>query len=364
MKDVYMCLTPYHVTLSCAIALAQDDSIEKELLVSRNFPNVGEFINGIKKWDSNPFDSIETYHGQYEMRFQNTFILKELELIYLFRKETINLKKRYSGGVIDNLYLSTDANPVIQYMACLNHRNGGSNIYIEDGIAPYKQESLGDFKYPSFVNKIAFGREFEVLEHHGQYKYIGRLMLLRPEYVRPELKQKTINRIEREWIVELNKTGLPEEILDQLDVKIPKKTNLTILVLPHSDFLINNELLSIYRKRIKQLMESKTNILIKYHPREENHYLDDIIDPDRVLPQSVPMEVIFLYLMDKPPKSVIGTKSTSLLTAKLFYKETKVISLVRLFDFHISLEDMFEKIGVFIPENFDELERMLKENIR
>jgi len=365
MKEVYMCSTPYHVILSCAIASdSKSDAIKKELIITQSFPYVDKLISAIKKWRQNPFDEIITTQGSYDVKLRTSSPFNVFKSVYVFKREVNKLKKRYSNDDIKYSYVFNDSKVLSQYLAYLTNKKGGSSVYVEDGAAPYTEHSLPNPRFGSLVMllyKLILGRWCTRTRYHGQYRYINRYMVLRPKHVRSELKNKPIEPIKVEDIINLNESGLTKSITNQFDVEIPQKSNSSVLVLPHSDFLINHRLLNKYKNEIIPFILDRQNILVKYHPREKNHYLKNAIGSEELLSQSVPMEIIFLHLINNPPKYVIGDISTALLTSKFLLEDTKTISLIRLLNYkNKSLENLFNKIGVSMPESIDEFKQILK----
>lgn len=93
MKDVYICFTPYHIILSCAIAFAKNDKIENDLIIQPSFPNVDNFIDGIKEWNDNLFNEIIEIPGRYESKPRNIKIISTIENIYKYKRANQLLKR-------------------------------------------------------------------------------------------------------------------------------------------------------------------------------------------------------------------------------------------------------------------------------
>jgi hypothetical protein len=248
-------------------------------------------------------------------------------------------------------------------MAYLNEQNGGCNIYVEDGMAAYVNQISSKSIPQSLVHniyKLTFGKWYEQIENQGQYKYIHKLMVLYPQHIRKDLSKKNIDTIKVEDIFNLNATGLPNEFAKQFNLNVSKKKDGTILILSPSYFLIKNGILDECKIIINQLLENNPNVLVKYHPAEKYYYLDDIISSEKIIPQSIPLEIIYLYLMDTPPTNVIGDISTSLMTSKLLLEKTNVISLANLYKYNnFSITNLFPKFGILMPDNINSLFEIL-----
>ncbi|WP_129597799.1 hypothetical protein [Methanohalophilus profundi] len=260
MKDVYICFTPYHIILSCAIAFAKNDKIENDLIIQPSFPNVDNFIDGIKEWNDNLFNEIIEIPGRYESKPRNIKIISTIENIYKYKRANQLLKRKYNHTMINNLYIFNDCSLSGQLLAYLNDQNGGCNIYVEDGMAAYINQipsrSIRQL-LARHIYKLTFGKWYEQNEKQGLCKYIDKFMVLNPQHIRIDLSKKNINAIELEDIFNLNTTGLPNKITKQFNLNISKRENVTILILSPSYFLIENGILNKCKNIINQIVEKK-----------------------------------------------------------------------------------------------------------
>lgn len=365
MKELYLCFTPYHVLLNSGIAYNRGTKSDKEIIIRESFSDVDKVINGLKNWKENPFDEI--------LRIKGTFSVEEIHeksFLNIFRKNsTINLekssindiKKAYKGVSFDKLFTCNDGKPQSQYLQYRCKKNNGINIYVEDGSEVYNDSfrSLYPF-HESILYKVYFGRWYERIRILGDYKHTDEIRALRPGLVREELKNKKVTSIGSENFTNLKETGLIESILSEFDIELSLDKKPIILFLPHSSYIKKRDLLSLYKKIVKTLIENDKKIILKYHPRERHHYLEEKDNNVLIFPQSLPAEIIVLQMIENPPV-IIGDVSTCLLTSKFFKEDIQVISLINIIDMESNnLKNIFNEIGVLMPDTYPEFVEILE----
>jgi len=365
MKELYMCFTPYHILLNSSIALSRSKTKGKEIIILKQFSDFEKIIDGLKKWERNPFKKHVFIKGKFSVEQ-----IPEKKLINIFRKNsTINLekgsindiKKTYKRVCFDKVFTCNDGKPQSQYLEYKCKKKNGTNIYVEDGSEVYNDSFRPPHPFhESILYKLYFGKWYERNAILGDYKYTDEIRVLKPDLVRKELKNKKIKPIGLENFISLKKTGLTKSILNEFDIELPRNEKTIIVFLPHSSFIKKRNLLSFYQKIVSRLIKDDKNIVLKYHPREKNHYVSEKENKILTLPQSLPAEVITLQMIDDPPV-IIGDISTCLLTSKFLKKETKVISLINIIDMESkNLKNVFKKIGVLMPNTYSELRDVLE----
>lgn len=356
MKSVYITYTPYHILVSCGLASLYDDSDEKSLIIVSDFKDAEIFNRTILNWENNPFSEVKLLRGRFHV--------KKNDKINRIRISRSNLKssKRFFKEKLNEAsqtFIYHDGNPEGQIFAYLNSKKGGTNIYVEDGFAAYGDYIAPDMAfYEKLVAKMLWGRFYERVRVQGTYKYIGKVMVFYPEIVRPELRGKKVIKISKKVLTYLNDTKLISALLKSHNLYQEDLKANYIFIAPLSEDLIEYGLVKKYSNIFNYLIPDLSNVYVKYHPRET---MGDFLGIQNfsnvaILPQSLPMEVVFLALLDKEPMIVIGDSSTSLLTAKYLLEKTNVISIIRLLGFkNMNLEDVFEKVGILMPTSIKEL---------
>jgi len=365
MKELYMCFTPYHILLNSSIAASRNETDDKEIIILENFSDFEKIINGLKRWEDNPFKKHVVIKGKFsveqipEKSFLNIF--RNNSTINLEKRSVNDLKKAYKGVNFDKVFTCNDGKPQSQYLQYKCKKNNGLNIYVEDGSEVYN-DSLRSPRafHESILYKVYFGGWYERMKILGDYKFTDEIRALRPDLVRKELKHKKVKPIGLENFTNLKKTGLTKSILNEFGIELPRNKQPIIIFIPHSSFIKKRNLLSFYQKIVSKLMKDDKNILLKYHPREKNYYIGKEENDIKILSQSLPSEILILEMINNTP-IVIGDISTCLLTSKFLKKETQVISLINMIDMESkNLKKVFKKIGVMMPKTQTEFEEILR----
>jgi|LDZR01.1.fsa_nt_gi hypothetical protein len=377
MKSVYLAYTPYHILLSSVIATASDTNKEKALLIFKDFVNPEVFASVLRKWKLNPFDEILLMNGvydaqQYNRRFEK--LIKPDSSFNIIRRNVDNVKRYIKkNNIINKVFTFHDGRAESQIAEYINHKKGGTNIYVEDGAAVYNDHI---FPKPSpFVDlfhKIYFGRWFQFIRFHGDYEYTHKIMALRPDLVRPDLRFKKIERIPVEALSILRIDKFIFNILKEYGSPKISKPDI-LIVLPHSEFLLGNNIYEQYITIMRSILDlaHDRHIYFKYHPREKVPYFNDMVTNKDMhvieIPQGLPMEVMYLHILHTPPKVIVGDISTSLVLAGILYgKRSTIISILRLLGLkkYPYLEKVFERLGVLVPDTVNELKEIMKSNLR
>ncbi|MFW6173819.1 MAG: polysialyltransferase family glycosyltransferase [Elusimicrobiota bacterium] len=365
MRELYLCFTPYHILLNSSIAYYSEGTEKKEMIIIEDFSDAEKIVRGLKNWNSNPFKKQVLIKGKFSVKdipeksIMNIF--KSDSVVNLLKEGVKALKVRYDDVPFDRVFTCNDGRPQSQYLQYKCKKNNGLNIYVEDGSELYNDSIEPSLPlHESIFYKMYFGKWYEKVGVLGNYKYTDKIRAMRPELARRELRNKKIEPISIENFTRLKDIGLIESILNEFDIDLSLNEDYIILVLPHSSFLKERNLLPYYQKIISKLIKYDKNILLKYHPREKEHYLRKEGNGMAVIPQSLPSEILFLQLIENPPV-VIGDVSTCLLTSKILKKESCVVSLINILDINSkNIKNVFKKIGVLIPDTYSDLENILK----
>lgn len=366
MRELYVSFTPYHILLNSSIASRRSLTADKEIIIIEDFSDAEKMLNGLKGWKDNPFKEHIMIKGIFsvdEIPEKSIFnVFRSNSVVNVLKEGIESLDDRYGDAQIDKVFTCNDGRPHSQFLEYKCKKKRGHNIYVEDGSSVYN-----DFVGPilplheSIFYNLYYGRWYEKTRVLGNYRYTDEIRAFRPDLVRPELRDKKIETIDMEGFTDLKKTGLTEKILDEFSVKLQTDYDNMILFLPHSELIRKRNLLPLYQKIVSKVREDDKKILLKYHPREKDHYLSEQSDGIFSLPQSLPSELLLLHMIEKPPL-IIGDISTCLLTSKFLREDFKVISLINIIGMESeNLKRAFKKIGVLMPNTHSELEVILKE---
>lgn len=363
MNSIFIAHTPYHLLISCGLAVSYDNSTKKYLVIISDFENFNAYYQTILKWAKNPFTEIILLPGRYQSSgkiIDTVRFLKnnEMKLRKIFDKK---LKKEKCKAFIFN-----DNRVEGQIVSFLNFKQKGVNIYVEDGSAAYSSSKLKGINFhQKLASKIVFGNWFEHLKVLGTSKYIDEVLVFYPKIVRLELKDKKIKMLPSTLFDEL-KEEFASLLLKNFDLNLESIRYDCIIIAPHSEYLeiMHNFNFEYVYKEIGNLFQKYFNTIgVKYHPIEKkDDYLNFFENNKFVLiPHSLPLEIIWLSLLKHPPKFVIGDASTALLTCNGILKNaTSIISIVKILDLpHDQIFDTFNAVGIKTPKTLTELSSLL-----
>ncbi len=363
MNELYVAHTPYHILISCGIASL--NSKDKYLIITYDFPQAEIFKESIINWDSNPFKKVILIPGTVSVANKNFFSLTKLHYNNSFKLKDIYLK--YCSKDVCSIYLFNDRRPEVQYISHINSVEKGFNIFVEDGLVVYSNyiaKKSNIILY--FLLKLVYGVHYEPNNILGSSKFIDKLMVFMPKYIRPTLQNKSVDQIPFSIFNKLN-----TELIPLIFTKYASKNHFgydCLLVVDHSDLFkgsIIDSYIKIYSEIIALLSTRYSKLGIKYHPREEKGDFLKIRMSNKceILPQSLPMELIYLDNVHNPPKLVISNISTALMTCNIIFKgNVSIVSTTKIFGFNGDprLLSMFRDFGVIIPDSFSEFHEVLE----
>jgi len=360
MKNIFITFTPYHIFLSCSIALYQESSAENHLIIIRDFSGFERLLDSLRGWERSPFAQIESLPGIYGRsgKFNKQFTIRN----------NVTMIARYvSHHTFERVYIFNDAKPEAQcalyFAKKVNKRTVG--VYVEDGAGAYssyrlEKQSLTDV----LLRKLFYGPWWVDVNILGTSRWIDEIKVIFPQIVRPELRLKPVTSIPKHGLLELRNQEWPYEYLKTLGVEITKLHNLdAILVVAHTEFA--NKIIG-YKEVINDILHmAKSQNLrlgVKYHPRDPQ---DDFLSVRNdegisVLPKSLPMELVYILASEKI-KFIIGDISTSLLTAKWLLENVMVVSIAPLIgQIDSQLLRTFDKLNIKIVNDKMEAKGMFQ----
>ncbi|BAP60498.1 hypothetical protein MMKA1_03810 [Methanococcus maripaludis KA1] len=325
--DIYLTATPYHILLAIGHSSDNKKSDNKKILVLRpDFLNYKLMIKSLELWDKCPFYKIILLNGNFS---QNSFKIKHKRLSYILSSiDNIPKIKKLVDSLKDcgkNIFIFNDTIPEFQYICYENKIN--NNTYIEDGSAAYSSNKTikNSQKLKTIVSKFLFGNWYTPTYHNlGTSKYISNCKVFYPDLANSNLKNRNIGELSKTILNQIDKNYL--DIVKKL-YDLPELPGNTLIILEHSEFISANiEYIKLIKELISKKIKNNEKILVKYHPRETDHYMGEIINNNvSYINQSIPMELIYLTL-DTPNIEIYGGASTALLTAKILRPNSKVFS--------------------------------------
>lgn len=310
-----------------------DERDHNTIYVTKSSKQIIEFIRILKERDNFPFDNLEFFRGRNnfkEGRPLKRLLTFDKNSYFWSHKENIkdftdlNFKKSH-------IYVFNDRIPLYQYILYRNYLEGGKNTCIEEGFSFYEVNTVSIPPVKKILTKILIGKWYEWDTNQAQSKYLDEIRCFFPEILPIKDAKK-----------------LDTDILDNFPIDSNRKEvsleNKILLVAPLSSSFKSSFKKTEFEEKFK-IMNREEEIIVKYHPLEEEDYLDNIIN--QKLGTHFPLEYYYLAT-DEPPKKVIGSVSTALYTAKVCFEDTDVISLPEIEDCSKNMVRKLNQMGVMV----------------
>jgi len=354
VHNFFLAFTPYHVLLSCAVALQECTNDYNHLVIRPSFSHAQVLTSLLSNWQGSPFTKISVIRGLHGVVNEG---LRRL----ILKMNTVKLTKMVMKERVNKVYVGSDGSPESQgalYFAKSSNRES-KGIYIEDGSAAYSAARFSERKaWKENVEKIFYGTWWEHINIHGTSKWTDEARLIYPRFARPELRTRVLKGIDRRKILCLRKAKWPAEYLSTMGLnQVTLRSIDGLLLLPRSTLVggISN-LVSIVDKFVYQASKHHLTIGIKCHPRDvAQEFLANWDNKHvQVLPSSVPVELLYLYGSDNL-RFVVAGGSTSLLTARWLLSNAKIVCTL---SFSKSLDNRlmgtFQKLGIKLSGSAEE----------
>jgi len=352
MKNLFLAHTPYHVLLSCGIALDETYKAESQLVIVKDFFYADMIYYSLKSCSNSPFSQIFLLPGIYD---KNNSVLQHIVKI-------VNAKKIYkiiANNCFDNAFVFNDRRPEGQSCLYAVKKNNklARGIYVEDGINVYASYVLNKHSFISeIMAKVLLGSWWDNVTVLGSSKYVDEVRAVFPEFVRNELRSKHVIQISKKSFLSIKEFDFFDIYLRSCNTCASDFKGIdAIFIVSHSSNIKNKRFyFENLKKAIDVVLSKRLRVAVKYHPRE---LVDDVLSLSKevlILPKFIPIEMIFMIIPDEI-KVVVGDLTTSVLTAKWLLNNAKVYSLAPLFYYNdIKIFQMFDCIGVKKIENMED----------
>ncbi len=362
MNSIYIANTPYHLLISCGYACKYDHAFKKHLIFASDFDNAEKYFNAISTWTNCPFTTITLLPGTYRKK-------KNILSHVLLQREKRNKLNEYLDEIKltkCTAYIFNDANIEGQITAFKNKKQGGYNVYMEDGFAAYSNGKLPHLgKVNHSLAKLIYGSWYQNVEILGKSEYIDEIKVFFPKIIRPELISSKITQLPRNILTRPD-FKLIQKILESLNLDNKGRQYDAIIILPHSNYALDlnySKVRKTYLDIITELRKLDYSIGIKYHPRElKANYLNiDFTSELEEIPRNIPIEIQFYMDNKKLPKCIIGDSSTGLLSAKIIFEENvAILSINRMIKPEgANMSNIFDKVNIFQPGTIEDLKNSI-----
>lgn len=200
----------------------------------------------------------------------------------------------------------------------------------------------GAFAYTNFVYRphgmatrlrqtMRLGRHWHDVRVLGTHPLVQQFIAIHPQLLRPELRERQVQAFPAHALKSPALVSLAAALCAATGFEpqaVPAGS--TVLTLSHSDYAARNP---AYRHMItactNALVGRPGPFFVKYHPRESHTDYLGLCAPDvaQEIARSLPVECMYLMLRDRP-LTVIGSMSTTLLTAGLLMPQVRCAALV------------------------------------
>lgn len=287
--------------------------------------------------------------------FSKVFYLKHTDMHnnfmrYLNQKENLRsikaAMKTFSN--IDKFYYSCDYKVDIAYISsCI--KNDTLFCYCEDGVENYLNcQPITRNKLEKIGERLLFGKWRTDPEYDGLLNKTAQIYAIFPELLPAVYDNNTKIRIDNnKFLASIQFTDIPAELIKY------REKNIGVFIALPSFIQMNNSYINILRNEIAKADEQGLVVVIKKHPKDTDYDMLKLLNvTGRLieLPYNYPAEFYYLFF-NKSLKRVIGSTSTSMLTAKWLLPEAEIVSLytdslMKLVSYSNKLLDMFRTVGI------------------
>ena len=347
-KNLFIVHTLYHILLAVSLCTSNEYKIfDNHIFINKTFDISDDLIKKLK------------------------YIFKKIYIIDLpkdttYIEELTYINELLENNKYENIFVNNESEIKTQYILTTRLNTDGKIIYVEDGMANYY--NIVNHKFGMGIHLAntfseALNMNIEDIDLLGMYSCIKERYFLYPNLIVDKLKDNKKNNKIEENLLNDSITILYSNKIYEI------KNNSILIVLEHSSFFdeINeynlHDYINIIEKISKYATKLNHNIYIKYHPRENNEYLNEFIlnnDNMFLLDKNIPMEAFF---KDKNI-ILISLKSTSIITFCKILGPKNAICIQNLINKNKDdLYTAFGKLGVFFPNSVEEIILKIKNNV-
>ena len=228
----------------------------------------------------------------------------------------------------ERVVIFTDLRPDNQLLCRRATRRGAATCCGEDGGAAY---SSGSWAVPwrrHLKRMLCFGPWLENRAAAGSSRSVQTFLALYPDLLRPELLAKPRWELNRSLMPDLLSLSWIRQFLEHFQLA-PDALACDELYVPTSSRATGatEELCNLLRQEIHATRTKGLDCVVKYHPRERSDFLEAEALGARLLPASIPVELIYLASARRL-RRVIGDTGTTLLTARWLVPEAEALSVL------------------------------------
>jgi len=356
--NVFMPMTPYHVFLSCGVALGEHGGERNHLIVIEDFPGADILVESVRRWSHSPFQGVTLHSGTLR---RSSDLTRGLAIW----RNSKRLVEMVSDAPINRLYVFNDARAdqqaVIRHVA--RRRPATRIVCLEDGLAMYASTLLSrrDSNLKRLGKRFLYGRDFHLPDTIGSSPWVHEVRLAYVTLARRELAGKRLLPLPFDVFSGTEMRALADEYCKRMSVDAGNTDRIEVLVLlPHPELIAHDdETEKLYRSICVEAVRRNRSVALKQHPRDRYGVL--FTDDRAVLvPRGLAAEFLFLSRRDEI-RFVFGDLSSALMSARWLLPSAKTVSVARLLAcVDPALPSVFDRIGVIVPSLEDEIWDLLQ----
>ena len=338
-ESIYFVSSPYHVLLAHILASGEPTKT-KSILV-------------MKEKRENFFDMFVSIRNDKDTPFEEVLFLKQPATGKLNKSSTvIKQRAQLAGQLISKLqpkkiYIFNDTY-LDQFLAYVGKRFQATIYYVEDGAIAYSTNKKRVSQWTHFKNRLIYGDFFNEVAIEGTSANIDYILAAYPDHVRKEFPPNKVMELPKTGGSIFQKLRWPKTFLSSLEVSDLDNKYDSFYVFGYSGLFRSMENYpSALSSIVKSTVNENFNSAVKYHPREKQaDYLSLGPLGLNVIHKSVPAEILY-YLNNNKLKFIYGDIGTSLITARWFLPNCRVISFMESLGIEDhSFKNLLHQIGV------------------
>lgn len=347
--NLFYASTPYHLLLCHVLALSDCSNEQNVLLLGDNIATLTKSYALFQQLLPNVFCKVyrlETTHGLHNNL--RLFLLKKKMLGKLTQLVTEEIPP------IEKFYYSCDWKSDVTYISYLLQAAETKFCYFEDGVNTYTNYNIIPKNWLERVSeKIAYGKWRINTKENGHLNKGASIHALYPELLPAIFSNDVKYYINPDKLLLAMNAGGIKNLPDNLQRCLNCGINEIITL----DEWLNDAYIAVVKQEIEQAQNKGWVVAVKKHPTAEYGNIIEKLDANGKLidlPKEYPVEIYYL-LFSNTLKCIVGSTSTTMLTAKWLLPETEISALytdssTAEISYAPQLFDMFRKIGVQVKK--------------
>lgn len=278
-------------------------------------------------------------HEKIMRRFFGNFVYKNCSGSFLRRSASLSWPVRCLGGDCWKKFLTSnlkDINRVFVFndnpaevQCLLAQLKPIQTTYVEDGSAPYNEHYIANGWMKRLRYRLILGGGYEFSEVLGTTSYITDSLFSYPSMVRQENSRRPCAKLElrsnyRKLLSALFE--LTQESLSGLQNLPSSSVDLYILP-PIRSFEENEQLLLVYKEKIRAAITAGVDVMVKYHPLDTGQEpLQQMGLEVLTAPQHISAEVLVAGLPNV--RRVYGGLTTSMLAVRTLFPDVGLTAVI------------------------------------